>query len=171
MLKCLDTIISRVLEMLKPHLKKAGPPVTSKQAALSPAPKRPIDTIVIHHSATPRGRHVSVDEIREWHLERGFSDIGYHEVILIDGTIAAGRNIDTPGAHVKGRNSTSIGICLIGDGRDGFESEQWAALKSLVRYYKIMIPYAKIVGHRDLAATICPGFDVKAWHDKTFRED
>ena len=130
--------------------------------------KRPVNLIVIHHSATPRGRPHSVEEIRKWHLARGFSDIGYHDVILIDGSIQEGRDREKAGAHAQGHNAHSIGICVVGDGRQGFEPAQWASLRALVRHYRRMCPGIEITGHRDLkgAATECPGFDVAAWLKK-----
>ena len=65
---------------------------------------RPIDTIIVHCSATPEGRDVSVSEIRKWHKARGWSDIGYHFVITLDGTMNVGRPIEKIGAHAKGYN-------------------------------------------------------------------
>jgi N-acetylmuramoyl-L-alanine amidase len=127
---------------------------------------RPINLIVIHHSATPRGRDVTVEEIRRWHTkDRGFSDIGYHDVIEISGAIKEGRDRNQPGAHAKGHNQHSLGICVVGDGRDGFEDAQWGSLRALLRHYRRMYPGIDIEGHRDLSGqnTICPGFDVKAW--------
>jgi N-acetylmuramoyl-L-alanine amidase len=128
--------------------------------------KRPINLIVIHHSATPPNRHVTVEEIRGWHKnDRGFSDIGYHDVIYLDGSIKEGRDRETPGAHAQGYNAHSLGICVIGDGSYGFTRDQEKALKSLVRFYRRMYPGIEIKGHRDLpkAKTLCPGFDVADW--------
>ena len=75
---------------------------------------RPLDTIIIHCSATPEGRDVSADDIRSWHKARGWSDIGYHFVVNIDGFLQMGRPIEQIGAHAKGYNRKSIGICYIG---------------------------------------------------------
>jgi hypothetical protein len=126
---------------------------------------RPINLIVIHHSATPRGRNVKVPEIRKWHLDRGFSDIGYHDVIEIYGSIKEGRSRELAGAHAKGHNAYSIGICVVGDGRQGFEDAQWGSLRALLRHYRRMYPGIEITGHKDLSGqkTECPGFDVKSW--------
>lgn len=127
--------------------------------------KRPINLIVIHHSATPPGRNVTVKEIDQWHRDRGFDGIGYHDVIMIDGQICEGRGRERAGAHAKGHNAHSIGICVIGDGRVGFEEAQWASLRALVRHYRRMYPTIDIQGHRDLpgAKTECPGFSVADW--------
>ena len=79
---------------------------------------RGIDLAVIHCSATKQGVDYDVATIRKWHLKRGFKDIGYHFLIHLDGMIERGRPWDQPGAHAKGYNSNSIGICYVG-GTDG----------------------------------------------------
>ena len=76
---------------------------------------REINRIILHCSATPEGEHISTETIRDWHVnKRGWSDIGYHFVVLLDGTIEAGRPLDRVGAHTKGHNEDSIGICIVG---------------------------------------------------------
>jgi len=70
--------------------------------------------IIIHCSATPEGRDYTVEDIRRWHLNRGFKDIGYHFVIYRDGSIHVGRAKDLVGAHCEGHNAISIGVCYIG---------------------------------------------------------
>ena len=75
---------------------------------------RHINKVIIHCSATPEGRDISLDTIRQWHIKRGWSDIGYHYVILINGTIQEGRPVERAGAHCKGHNANSIGVCYVG---------------------------------------------------------
>ncbi len=75
---------------------------------------RRIDKIILHCTATPEGKDYTVDQIREWHLARDFTDVGYHYVIYRDGSIHKGRPIEKVGAHTTGQNAHSIGICLIG---------------------------------------------------------
>ena len=75
---------------------------------------RDINRIILHCSATPEGANFTAADIRSWHLARGWSDIGYHYVIGIDGTVESGRCISKQGAHTKGHNKDSIGICYIG---------------------------------------------------------
>lgn len=134
---------------------------------------RKIDSIVIHCAATPEGKHFSVDDIRRWHLARGFVDCGYHYVITLDGEIQTGRPIDKTGAHCtqKGMNRVSIGICYIGgcasDGKtpkDTRTPAQKVALRSLVNKLRAQyeIPANRIFGHRDFAPKACPSFDVLA---------
>ena len=113
--------------------------------------------LVVHCSATPAGRNVTVSRIDKWHRERGFAKIGYHYVIYLDGTIAKGRDPEEPGAHAAGYNSQSISICYIG-GTDAKGSpldtrtpEQKASLYFLLQSLKEKYPKAKICGHRDLS--------------------
>ena len=76
---------------------------------------RNINEIIIHCSATREGQDISVDTIREWHVDgRGWSDIGYHFYIDINGKIWKGRDIDRSGAHCKNHNRNSIGVCYCG---------------------------------------------------------
>jgi len=76
---------------------------------------RKIDKIIIHCSATREGENYTVDTIRSWHVDgRGWSDIGYHFYIDLYGKIHKGRDIAKIGAHVKGHNRNSIGICYCG---------------------------------------------------------
>lgn len=75
---------------------------------------RHINRIIIHSTATPQGREVSVDDITRWHIARGFSTIGYHYLIGLDGTIDLGRSIHQIGAHAKGQNRRSIGVAYVG---------------------------------------------------------
>ena len=81
---------------------------------------RSINEIIVHCSATREGQHIPVETIKKWHTEgRGWTDIGYHFYIELDGTIKKGRDIDKTGAHCKGHNRNSIGICYCG----GVESD------------------------------------------------
>ena len=120
-----------------------------------------IKRIVVHHSASPLS--TTRDDISRWHKERGFSDIGYHFVIEVLGQIRLGRRIPTTGAHVKGHNSNSIGICLVGDNtrRDQeWTSLQMTKLKELIKVLRVVWPGIPVVGHRDLTDTLCPGVNI-----------
>lgn len=130
--------------------------------------KRRITEIIVHCTATPEGRECSVKEIRQWHLARGFSDIGYHYVIHLDGSLENGRDVDLSGAHCTGHNTNSIGVCYVGGcGKDGKTpkdtrtEEQKVVLLSLLFDLKKMYPGAKIYGHRDFANKACPSFDAR----------
>lgn len=73
-------------------------------SALGIAPyRRSITKIILHCTATPEGQDFTVEQIRQWHLAQGFSDIGYHYVISRDGTVHPGRPESVVGigrAHV-----------------------------------------------------------------------
>ena len=126
--------------------------------------------LVIHCSATRPSQNVDAATIRRWHTqERGWSDIGYHYVIKRDGTIEKGRPENVAGAHVRGHNRRSLGICMAGGvseqdvdvAEDNFTNEQWTALHCLLGDLTERYPQAKVVGHRDLnPGKDCPSFDV-----------
>lgn len=133
---------------------------------------RAIRKIVHHYSATYPDQDIGVAEIREMHRKRGWRDVGYHYVIRRDGTIERGRPESEVGAHVSGHNADSIGICCIGGieratgpnvGVDNRTAAQREAAARLTRELLTRYPGADVVGHRDLAATQCPGFDVRSW--------
>ena len=110
-----DTVLHAVLAYQKEqHLKADGIVGSRTWALLGWGPTKRIKQVILHCSATPEGKDVTVDTIREWHLARGFNDIGYHFVIYRDGSIHQGRNIDTVGAHCTNQNSNSVGVCYIG---------------------------------------------------------
>lgn len=78
--------------------------------------KRRIDKIIVHHSASPV--HTTVDQIDQWHKARGWNGIGYHFVVLEDCSVGKGRSLNRQGAHTKGQNKHSIGICVTGNFED-----------------------------------------------------
>lgn len=127
---------------------------------------RQIKEIIVHCSATVEGRNIGAATIRGWHKERGFSDIGYHYVIRLDGTIEAGRPIDQIGAHCQGHNRNSIGICYIGglsqkrQPKDTRTIAQRQAMKQLIRELQEQFPMATIHGHNEFADKACPCFDI-----------
>ena len=126
-----------------------------------------IRKIIIHCSATRAGDDsVNAAVIDKWHKARGWSGIGYHFVILIDGTIETGRKINVRGAHTKGLNSESWGICYVGgveqDGKtpkDTRTEKQKDSLAYLLYFLKLFAPEATIHGHRDFSHKACPSFD------------
>ena len=138
--------------------------------------------IVVHCSATKITSDIGVDEIRDWHTNKnGWSDIGYHAVIRRSGQIEYGRHFDAPGAHVKGQNWQSVGVCMVGgldpagEPEDNFTPEQYASLRLLLMVLRRSYPAALILGHRDLSPDLdgdgivekhewikdCPCFDVR----------
>lgn len=129
---------------------------------------RIINEIIIHCSATPEGKDYTVEQIRQWHKQRGFSDIGYHYVIYKDGSVHTGRPESQVGAHCLGHNSHSIGVCYIGgvakDGKtpkDTRTDAQKESLIKLIKELKAKYPKATVHGHREYANKACPSFDVQ----------
>lgn len=121
-----------------------------------------IRRIVIHCSDSPQGRDDDAKTIHRWHLQRNFSGIGYHFVILENGTIQAGRPEYWTGAHVKNYNTGSIGICLIG--QDSFTDEQHGSTVELCRQLQDRYPNAEILGHYQLDNNkTCPNIDIPQW--------
>ncbi|MDE5799742.1 MAG: N-acetylmuramoyl-L-alanine amidase [Paramuribaculum sp.] len=129
---------------------------------------RTIEKIIIHCSATPAGRAVTVADIDRWHRARGFRCIGYHYIIYSDGSIHPGRAESEIGAHCSGHNAHSIGICYIGGcdasmrPADTRTEAQKQSLRSLVDSLRRRYPRASVHGHREFAAKACPSFDVSA---------
>lgn len=127
--------------------------------------KRNIKEIIVHCTATPEGRPTTIAEITTWHKKRGFSTIGYHYVVMLDGSVSRGRDVNVSGAHCEGHNSISIGVCYVGGcdkqmkAKDTRTPAQKYALLTLLKKLKALYPNAKIHGHRDFAKKDCPSFD------------
>ena len=127
---------------------------------------RSINEIIVHCTATQEGKDYTANDIRKWHQSQGWSDIGYHYIVRLDGTIENGRNVNIAGAHCTGHNTHSIGVVYVGgvsaDGKtpkDTRTDAQRVALKMLLIELKRLYPQAKIHGHRDFANKACPSFD------------
>ncbi|EGN01528.1 hypothetical protein HMPREF0127_02982 [Bacteroides sp. 1_1_30] len=129
---------------------------------------RKIKLLVIHCSATRCNVPFTVEQLRQCHLQRGFKDIGYHFYITRNGELHHCRPVSEPGAHVRGFNRHSIGICYEGgldeEGRpaDTRTQAQRFALLDLLTILKHQYPEAQIMGHYQLSASIhkaCPCFD------------
>lgn len=127
---------------------------------------RPINEIIVHCTATPEGRTVTVAEINSWHKARGWSGIGYHRVVALSGERLAGRPIEQIGAHCEGHNTGTIGVVYVGglakDGKtpkDTRTAVQKTALLAELLDLRDRFPITKISGHRDYAAKACPSFD------------
>ena len=127
---------------------------------------RSIDQIIVHCSATREGQHVTVQQIRQWHLQRKFADIGYHYVVRRNGEIEPGRPEWLIGAHCVNHNAHSIGICyeggldIRGQPADTRTAEQKQTMRRLLEQLHERYPRAMIVGHHDLyPPKDCPCFD------------
>ncbi len=138
--------------------------------------RRSINEIIVHCTATPEGKEYSVADIRRWHLKRGFSDIGYHYVIHLDGSLELGRDADLSGAHCTNHNAHSIGVVYVGGvatdaktPKDTRTAAQKAALASLLTDLHRLYPKATLHGHREYANKACPSFDVHRDYDHIFK--
>lgn len=144
--------------------------------------RRTIKEIIVHCTATPEGRNMTVEQIRAEHKAKGWSDIGYHYVIDLNGKVCLGRDVDIIGAHCSagGHNTYSIGVAYVGgvENRPGVPYErlkakdtrttaQKNALLRLLLDLVCLYPDAKIYGHRDFdKSKACPSFDAMAEYNK-----
>ena len=128
---------------------------------------RPINKIILHCSATIMGKNFTAKDIDQWHRRQGFQMIGYHYVILLDGTVETGRPLGLPGAHTYGHNADSIGICYIGgldlNGKpcDTRTAEQRKAMKKLIDNLLVRYANATVHCHNEFANKDCPCFNIE----------
>lgn len=133
---------------------------------------RGIDKIILHCSATPPTQDIGAGDIRRWHKARGWADIGYHYVIRRDGSLEVGRDEAKVGAHVKGHNQGSLGICLVGgttlagEPMYNFTGAQMVRLKALMRTLMARHKSARVHGHNEFSDKACPTFDVQVWAEE-----
>lgn len=133
---------------------------------------RKINRIIIHCSATKADHDIDVSDVRQWHLDRGWSDIGYHYFVDIRGNGFKGRPLERIGAHVKGHNHDSVGICYAGgigdDGKpkDTLTDSQRRKIEQYIKAIRAVFGEGVSVhGHNEYANKACPSFKV----DKYFR--
>lgn len=122
--------------------------------------------IIYHHSASAIK---SPESIHEYHKSKGWSGIGYHYYIGKDGKIYNGRPENAEGAHTKGQNKNSIGICLEGNfEEEEITLEQSQSLYEISMYITLKYDIYKIIGHRDAGETLCPGknFPIESMKDR-----
>lgn len=159
-------ILQPVPTTLEGSLVGHAPPNVSSLRLLET--KRPINELIWHCTATPAGRDFTVDDIRQWHRARGWTDIGYHYVVYRDGRILPGRPIGQIGAHVEGHNTGTVGCSYIGglssDGKraeDTRTPEQRASMLWLTEQLVAKHGITKVSGHNQYANKACPSFDVR----------
>ena len=133
---------------------------------------RAINEIIVHCTATPEGRPVTVKQIDTWHRARGWSGIGYHRVVHLEGLVEDGRPIDKIGAHVAGHNTGTVGLVYVGgvakDGKTAKDTRTPAQKKSLIAEIidlRDRFGIRKISGHNEYAAKACPSFDAFREYD------
>ena len=118
---------------------------------------RTITMIILHCSATRAGQCYTLEQCRRDHIRRGLQDIGYHYYVTRDGIVHEGRPLAMAGAHCKGHNKYSIGICyeggldVMGEAADTRTKAQRKSLRELLIRLHREYPDAIILGHRDLS--------------------
>lgn len=151
--------------------------LSSKEPQKIAQTSRKIKEVILHCSATPEGKDYSVSTIRQWHLQRGFSDIGYHYVISNDskGTVNVGRSETVAGAHCTGHNSCSIGICYVGglttDGKTAKDTRTEVQKQSLYQLVNdIITKYGLSINevhcHNEYANKACPCFKINDFRNE-----
>ena len=144
---------------------------------------RTFEAIALHCSATPPSMDLGACVIEKWHVARGWSQIGYHFVLRRDGTVERGRPMHLAGAHVKGHNEYTVGVCYVGgvdennEPQDNMTDAQHAAFVELVEKLRDVFGPLEVWGHRDFphVRKACPSFEVvdkfgKLWclgHERT----
>ena len=127
--------------------------------------------IILHHSATDEG---TFESIKRYHMNKGWNDIGYHWLIEKDGSLHQGRHESLVAAHTKGHNSTSIGICLVGNFDKYKPSDrQINSLILLIRGIFKRHGNLPIYPHSKYARKTCPGtkFPLKEVSDLSNQEN
>ena len=120
---------------------------------------------------TYKGRSYAEEDLPEavrHQRGNGWRAIGYHYIILGNGEVCEGRKIHDIGAHARGENPQSIGVCVVGDNtrpEHEWNEVQVEALIRLCGAFKLLFPRGKVMGHSDVGETLCPGIDVKEIFD------
>ena len=123
--------------------------------------KKNIKFIVVHCSDT--NDNLKALDIHKLHLNFGWEGVGYHKIIENDGKIVNGRPEFWKGAHVRGYNDKSLGVCLIG--KNKFSKAQFISLERILKDWKKKYKNTKIIGHYEISDSnkTCPNFDVTNW--------
>ena len=128
---------------------------------------RKINEIILHCADTKITQNFSVEDVRGWHMnERGWSDCGYHYYIRLNGNIEIGRPIERSGAHAKGKNAYSIGICFEGGKLSNGDNWNTPMLPQIVAFKQLrkslfsVFGELKIAGHYEYSSKTCPNFSV-----------
>ena len=124
--------------------------------------------VILHCSATPDFQKgdpkfdlFGADDILRWHLDRGFSDIGYHFVIRRNGVIESGRKVEIVGAHTLGYNQDSLGVCYVGSSDPTLEQIDGIRTLAAALRGKYGITKDEWFGHNDFTTRKkCPGFSI-----------
>lgn len=131
--------------------------------------------LIVHCTATPPSMDVKGDDIRAWHKARGWKQVGYSDLIHLDGTVENLVPYDdnnvveedeiTNGAI--GYNGISRHVCLVGgidtngNPEDNFTDAQKNSLVTYISNFKLLHPDCAVIGHNEVAAKACPSFNVQ----------
>lgn len=118
--------------------------------------------LIIHCS--DYGRDHTAKDVHDWHVKRGWSGNGYHDIIEFSGKVSRGRPFYWKGSHckAKGMNHKALGVCMLG--KSVFNEAQWLALEEYILQIVARYPNIVVAGHRDFdRGKTCPNFDVKDW--------
>lgn len=125
-------------------------------------PRRSVNKVFLHHSATDSPAHDNIETIRKWHVEEnGWRDIGYHFFIEKSGVVHRCRGLEFRPAAQKGHNKGTIAICL--SGKKEFTAAQRKSLIKLCEIINISYEDISFHGHKEVAATLCPAYEYKNW--------
>lgn len=165
-----DAIMAALWSLEVLRAKIVGETADVPVIAAQPRATRTITEIIVHCTATPEGRDVTVADVRAWHKAQGWSDIGYHALVRLDGTIEAGRPERLIGAHVIGHNTGTLGVVYAGgvgadwQPKDTRTDAQKAGLMAVCRAWLAKYPsITKVSGHNDYTdSKACPSFRVSS---------
>ena len=118
-----------------------------------------VKRIIVHHSASDRDS-TTPQIIYRWHRERGWRDIGYQFIITGDGALHCGRPENQSGAHTKGHNRSSIGVCVTGNFQhEQPTAKQWNMLQLFLErcLLKYNLERSAVGYHKEFSATLCCG--------------
>jgi N-acetylmuramoyl-L-alanine amidase len=132
--------------------------------------KEDVEQIIVHCSATPPNRDIGFKDIDLWHRRKGWLMCGYHKIIKRDGTVEDGRPLHRSGAHARGYNHKSWGVCLVGGVDENLHPEnnfteiQMTRLKEVISHLIGLTNHdLKVIGHNEVSNKACPSFDVQVW--------
>jgi peptidoglycan hydrolase-like protein with peptidoglycan-binding domain len=123
-------------------------------------PKRTVNRVFVHCSASDKPEDDDIEVIRQWHLARGFDDVGYHFFIHKSGLISSGRPLEKIPSAQESHNIGTIAICLHGYKIENFTTAQYNALRKLCAQINTAY-FARISfhGHCEVADKSCPIFN------------
>lgn len=129
--------------------------------------------VILHCAATPdypedskRYDLFGATDIDAWHKARGWSGCGYHFVIRRTGVIEKGRPLDRKGAHTRGHNHDSVGVCWVGT-----RWPTYRQVKAMIKLHRqiarsLKIPVTKWFGHNEFTKSkTCPGFSMHLFRE------